>query len=134
MPDSEAQAHEAQRWLVRAWEELSVAELLAANADLPPRVACFHAQQAAEKALKAALVHDAIRFPRTHDLEQLVQALPARWSVRKVNADLAWLSRWAVAARYPASGSDASADDAARATLAARSIVSAVSADAEPRA
>ncbi len=129
MPDPESQAREAQRWLSRAWEDLHVAQLLATTADLPPRVACFHAQQAAEKALKAALVHDAIRFPRTHGLEQLVQALPPPWSVRNVDVDLGWLSRCAVAARYPGAGSDASADDAGRATSAAHSVVAAVSAD-----
>ena len=77
MPDPESQAREAQRWLSRAWEDLHVAQLLAANSDLPPRVACFHAQQAAQKAVKAALVHDAIRFPRTHDLEQTASGSPS---------------------------------------------------------
>ena len=33
----------------------------------------FHAQQAAEKALKAVLIERAVRFPRTHDLEALTE-------------------------------------------------------------
>jgi HEPN domain-containing protein/predicted nucleotidyltransferase len=129
MPDPKTQAQEARRWLTRAWEDLDAAELLAGSVDLPPRLACFHAQQAAEKALKAALVHDAIRFPKTHDLQELVKALPSRWSVRNLDVDLAWLSRWALTARYPGTGSDASAEDAATATSAARRIVSVVSTD-----
>jgi len=33
---------------------------------------CFHAQQAAEKALKAVLVQRRILFPKSHDLERLM--------------------------------------------------------------
>ena len=43
-------------WLTYAQADLHVAQLLAAHASVPGRIACFHAQQAAEKALKAALV------------------------------------------------------------------------------
>jgi HEPN domain-containing protein len=35
----------------------------------------FHAQQAAERALKAWLAHNGIRFPKTHDLKQLIDLL-----------------------------------------------------------
>ncbi len=63
MPGPEAQAQEDGAGSKRAHEELDVAEHLVAGPDVRPRVACFHAQQAAEKALKAALMHDAIRFP-----------------------------------------------------------------------
>ncbi len=33
---------------------------------------CFHAQQAAEKALKAYLAHAGVSFPYTHSIEELV--------------------------------------------------------------
>ncbi|MCY4615587.1 MAG: HEPN domain-containing protein [Chloroflexi bacterium] len=44
----------------------------------PPVVgpACFHSQQAAEKALKAALVLEGIEFPYVHDLTRLRNLLP----------------------------------------------------------
>lgn len=35
--------------------------------------ACFHAQQAVEKALKAYLAHHGISFPYTHNLAKLVE-------------------------------------------------------------
>ena len=35
--------------------------------------ACFHAQQAAEKYLKAYLTHRGIQFPHTHNLGKLVE-------------------------------------------------------------
>ena len=33
---------------------------------------CFDAQQAAEKAIKAVLVHRGIRFPKTHAIAELL--------------------------------------------------------------
>lgn len=33
---------------------------------------CFDAQQAAEKAIKAVLIHLGVRFPYVHDLAQLL--------------------------------------------------------------
>ncbi|MEK7867040.1 MAG: HEPN domain-containing protein [Planctomycetota bacterium] len=42
--------------------------------------ACFHGQQAAEKGLKALLLHLTGRIPQSHDLEQLFHA------VRKVDS------------------------------------------------
>jgi HEPN domain-containing protein len=39
-------------------------------------VACFHAQQAAEKAIKSVLTLHGIEFRRTHDLLALAELLP----------------------------------------------------------
>ena len=62
---------ETARWLRYAGEDLITAETLLAQARIPPRQACWHAQQAAEKALKAVLIFLQIDFPRTHDLNVL---------------------------------------------------------------
>ena len=62
---------ETDRWLRYAEEDLITAETLLAQAHIPPRQACWHAQQAAEKALKAVLIFLQIDFPRTHDLNVL---------------------------------------------------------------
>ena len=63
---------------------------------------CFDAQQAAEKAIKAWLIHLGMRFPYTHDLAELLtiveqtgQVIPER--VRGA----ARLSDYAVEPRYP---------------------------------
>ena len=63
---------------------------------------CFDAQQAAEKALKALLLHRGVRFPYVHDLaehigllEQSGQEIPG--AVRQA----ARLTRYAVVNRYP---------------------------------
>lgn len=126
MPDPAAQRSEALRWIARASDDLRLAEHVAMTPDLAPWSACYHAQQAAEKALKAALVHDAISPPRTHDLDGLIQALPQRWSPSSLRTGLGELSRWAVEGRYP--GEDASRDDATAAVALARRVFDAIAA------
>lgn len=131
MPDPAAQRAEARRWLARASDDLRLAEHIAATPELASWSACYHAQQAAEKALKAALVHDAISPPRTHDLDGLIQALPKRWSASSLERGLGELSRWAVEGRYP--GEDASREDANAAVATARRVFDAVAAQLDSR-
>ena len=61
-------------WLARAQSDLAIA-----SAALPEGAfledLCFHAQQAAEKALKAVSVHHDIPFRYTHDLDELTTDL-----------------------------------------------------------
>lgn len=71
-----ASAEEARRWLRFACEDLREAEALAAREEGAPRHACWFAQQAAEKALKAALVLEGHEFPFRHDLDALRNLLP----------------------------------------------------------
>src|SRR5262245_45913613 len=64
--------------------------------------AVFHAQQCAEKYLKARLEEAAIGFARTHDLlmlHQLVVPMEPTWQV--LQTPLAFLNPFAVAYRYP---------------------------------
>ena len=97
-------------WLRRARSDLVMARrALAGRDELDPWVASFHAQQAAEKYLKAALVIEQIRFPRTHELERLRPLLPTGWALPDQEA-LAGLSRFAVAGRYPEGMFDAGAE------------------------
>lgn len=76
--------------------------------------ACFHAQQCAEKYLKACLCEAGIKFAKIHDLvtllEQVLAAEPA-WEVYR--EDMAYISGFAVDFRYPGDSADKeSADDA----------------------
>ena len=68
---------------------------------------CFHAQQCAEKYLKALAVELDLPFLRTHDLvillEQLLPVYPL-WEVYR--GDLAYLSEFAVSFRYPGESAD----------------------------
>ena len=85
--------------------------------------ACFHAQQAAEKALKALLVWLGIEFPRTHVLERIADLLPADITTTLDREALISLSPWAVAGRYPEDISDPSAVATTALVNAARAIV-----------
>jgi HEPN domain-containing protein len=62
---------------------------------------CFHAQQAAEKALKAVLLFYSIEFPRTHNLRTLLDLLPQEEALPAEASDAAILSEYAVVSRYP---------------------------------
>ena len=62
---------------------------------------CFHAQQAVEKAVKAALVDASIDFPKPHRLDRLAGLLPASSAPSFDIAALVELAPWAVAGRYP---------------------------------
>ena len=65
--------------------------------------ACYHASQAAEKALKGALLELGIEPPHTHVLNELVQRLDKEgMQVTNLNAlPLRGLSRMAIQSRYP---------------------------------
>jgi len=63
---------------------------------------CFHAHACIEKYLKARLQEAAIPFPKTHDLEMLLNlalAVEPGWGF--MLADLKLLNRFAIEYRYP---------------------------------
>src|SRR5262249_54696313 len=68
---------------------------------------CFHAQQCAEKYLKALLQESNLSFPRTHDLADLLQlVLTIEPALAPMQSDLNTLSAFAVEYRYPGESSD----------------------------
>ncbi len=127
---SEAESRgEARRWLQYAGEDLRAAELMLSETGFVPRQACWLAQQAAEKSLKAALVYLQIDFPRSHDLDLLRNRIPEAWHVRGRHPDLAALTEWAVEARYPGDWAEATETDARLATRQARDIYESIATD-----
>ena len=97
----EKNRREAGRWLDTARSDLQTARILSENARWAH--ACFHAQQAAEKALKAVLAAVDAPIPRTHNLEDLLAQSAAvapgsRLATRGL--DLADLTPFAVELRY----------------------------------
>ena len=65
----------SQEWLVYAAGDLHYARLGQKGPDALDHLIVFHAQQAVEKALKAVLVEHEAEFPKTHDLEQIVEII-----------------------------------------------------------
>lgn len=112
-----------RRWLRYAEEDLWTAEMLLEQSDLVPRISCFHAQQAAEKSVKAIFVFLQVDFPFTHDLNRLRDLLPEGWSVKEDFPDLARLFTWAVEPRYPGDRIEATREDAASAVDQAMKIL-----------
>jgi HEPN domain-containing protein len=92
---------EVQRWLRFAHEDLAAPQASLRYRGFVPRQACFLAQQAAEKALKAILVYLQVDFPKNHDLDALRNRIPREWSVAREPLRLQILTEWAVEARYP---------------------------------
>jgi len=126
-------APDTRRWLRFAREDLQAAEAMLRRADAYPRHACWLAQQAAEKALKAVFVFLEIEFPFVHDLDYLRDLLPDGWRVKREQPDLAALTEWAVEARYPGAMPEAVEADAQRAVQQARGVWESVYADLQER-
>lgn len=94
-----------QAWLARARSNLRIAELIGGQPGIFSEDACFEAQQAAEKALKAICVHLGLEFPKTHSLVFLMDLLASTGlhippDVKAADA----LTQHAVQARYPSWG------------------------------
>ena len=93
----------ARQWLVKAASDLTAAQRLL-DAGGPFDAVCFHAQQAAEKALKAWLAAADAPIPRTHnleDLQALCLALPPIVVASGLGGlDLSGLTPFAVESRY----------------------------------
>ncbi len=81
--------------------------------------ACFHAQQGAEKYLKARIEEVDLMAPKTHDLKKLLKLiLPLEPLWAALLTPLSALSEYAVEFRYP--GHSASADDMKEALMHAK--------------
>jgi HEPN domain-containing protein len=111
----------AETLLRLADADLHACRVLAGHDDIADGAVGFHAQQAVEKALKAAVVLAEIELPRSHDLEMLAEQAAARAPLPDELAGVDWLTPWAVALRYdePAEALDrdaavAAADSACR--------------------
>ena len=96
---------------VLQWLEMSRRDIRGAHNQMAadptePALACFHAQQSAEKSLKAALVAERIDPLRTHDLNELRNLLPEDWAIPATAAELERMSKWAVESRYSAGSED----------------------------
>lgn len=116
-----------KQWITKAQEDLGVAKhLVNRNASYFSAIG-FHAQQAAEKFLKAFLVAHQVEFPKTHDLQELLDL------VARVNHDLAEslsqvtdLNPYGVATRYPGDAPDLTAPEAEAAVSLAMRVQTAI--------
>ena len=87
-------------WLRHAWSDLDLARV-GQNSRILLEDLCFHAQQAAEKALKAVLVFRSVPFPKTHNIRTLMDLLPEDVNLQEEAEEAAILTDYAVLTRYP---------------------------------
>jgi len=128
MPPDDARLEDARAWLSRAELDLRAAdlELGTPEAGLWGDVA-FHAQQAAEKALKAFLALHDEPFRKTHSIEELGRACTAiEPSLGDIVDAAAPLTEFAWKFRYPGDVADPTGEEAGRAVAVARKLVLAV--------
>jgi len=89
----------------QAWPRFAQSDLALAEARPDARVLfenlCFHAQQAAEKSIKAVLVLNGVAFPKTHSLARLLDLLPPSIVPTQGVLDSRTLSGYATVTRYP---------------------------------
>jgi len=89
-------------WLRKAEHDLLNIENNLAARDIPWDTVCFHAQQVAEKVLKAFLVHHGRDLSKTHDLVALLaQCVVCDEGLGVLEADCRKLTSYGVASRYP---------------------------------
>ena len=129
---AEARTHLTIKWLDRASYDLVAARHQFDDRDgYQPYHTCFWAQQAAEKAIKAALTFEAIPFDRTHNLDDLVVRLPDEWQVRRVAGQLTKLTSYGVDTRYPDPMQEPTRQDAEQAITQARAVYASICRDLE---
>ena len=115
--------------LTLEWVEKAEGDFATAGRELRARknpnydAACFHAQQSAEKYLKAILQEQSIPFGRTHNLIALLDLLLSRngaWADARQHLEV--LTVYAVSVRYPGESVDkSSAREAVRHATIVRS-------------
>ena len=91
-----------RQWIERAQEDLRLSRhAMTMSTAIPYRLVAYHAQQCAEKCLKAYLVAGLTDFPYTHKIGARLElcAKSAPW-IPKVS-DAATLSSYATTVRYP---------------------------------
>jgi HEPN domain-containing protein len=95
-------------WIAKAEGDFATAQRELKATDHPNYDAvCFHAQQCAEKYLKAFLQDANIAFPKIHDLADLLASailLEPTWA--SMTAELNALTAFAVEYRYPGDSAD----------------------------
>ena len=103
----EAALELVRQWLTRDSHDLQAARILATPEDPLLDPAIYHCQQAAEKSVKAWLQANDDPFPKTHDIEELVeQASDINPDFGKLSKAASALTPYVSAFRYAGGGSD----------------------------
>ncbi|MGH8583079.1 MAG: HEPN domain-containing protein [Gammaproteobacteria bacterium] len=123
MPASEQVLVVVRGWVEKAENDLKNASLtLRAGEECPADTVAFHAQQCAEKDLKALLTVRGIDFPKTHDIGELIARIIPAISVGLSVEDGRRLTAYATITRYPGNYEPVLVDEARYAVVLARRV------------
>jgi len=123
MPESECTRDVVREWVARAENDLlTAAHTLKLGAKCPTDTVAFHAQQTAERYLKALLVLLSADFPKTHDIERLLALVPPVYRPTLSPDEQARLTDYATVTRYPGDQESLSLSEARRAVPVARRV------------
>jgi len=113
----------SEDWLVRANGDLALAKVPLPEGAFYEDL-CFHAQQAAEKAIKAVYVECGLVFRYIHDLDELLTGLERKGVPipQEVN-DVGILTTYAWEARYPGVSEPVTEDEYREAVKVAQKVV-----------
>jgi len=127
MPHDPALLAEVRAWVSKAGKDLATAEYeLQADPPFTDDIV-FHAQQAAEKSLKAFLSWHRIPFRKTHNLVELGEACcQIDQGLEPLLRRAAPLTEYAWKFRYPGDPEEAGRDEATSALTMAREVFDAV--------
>ena len=116
------------QWLAYADEDLRLARhgLSMTIARPPYRLIAYHAQQGAEKCLKAYLVLRGVDFPYTHNVGHLLDLCTAHDAWAETLRDAEELTPFAITARYPGEDEEVTQAEALRAIETAERVRAAV--------
>ncbi len=121
-PDKEI-LHKVHQWLVFGDEDLQMAShAMDLESGCPYRLIAYHAQQCAEKHLKAYLVYCGVDFPYTHNISTLLELCGEQAAWAKTLQDAEELTPYAITARYPGEDEDVTKTEAARAIEIAQQV------------
>lgn len=127
MPETEQVLQVVREWVIKAENDLkNASNTLKMRIDCPTDTVCFHAQQCAEKYLKALLTWKGTPFTRTHDLSSLVALLPPEIPVLLSEVEQVLLTEYAVATRYPGGVEEPTLGESREAVQVARKLRKAV--------
>lgn len=119
---------EVDRWLVKADRDLAAARILSNPVEPKRDIAVYHCQQAAEKALKAWLIANAIRFEKSHDLQRLLALCPPTRLTDALLEAAQILTPYSTEFRYPGDVLEPNSDECDEAIRLAHTVLETIQA------
>jgi HEPN domain-containing protein len=88
-------------FILKARQDISLVHEVMGNNNVAPEIMLFHIQQCVEKLIKALFSFHSVRFPKTHDLDELVELAQEHGiALPPFMEKLTELSPYAVEGRY----------------------------------